>query len=190
MMFISEDPVQHVVRTEIPAVHDTAGRMISPKQRRIVIQFQRGHAPMWVRELAVRTFEFRKRPEEIPVETWVSWYDSAEDQKARGWTDEERKAIEEYLVGAFATLHVEQPRVAKPWPTVDRLTVVGRRTAEDVAEKMASVAEEIGVPLGDVTAYVRDNLGSHGWQQPLLDLLAEKEVQPEQAEDAGEIVAA
>ena len=59
-----------------------------------------------------------------------------------------------------------------------------------MAEKMASVAGEIGVPIGDVIAYVRDNLGSNGWQQPLLDLLAEKDVQPEQAEDAGEIVAA
>lgn len=190
MMFISEDPVQHVVRPEVAAVHDTAGRMIAPKQRRLVIQFRRGHAPFWVRDLALRTFEFRKRPDEIAPETWIAWYDSAEDQQARGWNDEEREFIENYLSGAYQVLKVEQPRVAKPWPTIDRLTVVGRRTAEDVAEKMAALAGETGVPVDDVIAYVRDNLGQHGWQQPLLDLLAEKNVQPEPAGDDGELVTA
>lgn len=191
MMYIAEDPVQHVVRVETPAIHDTAGRMIAPKQRRIVIQFQRGHAPMWVRDLALKRFEFRKRPVEIPAETWVSWYDSLEDQQARGWTDEERKAIEEYLSGAYDVVPVELPRIAAPWPGITKLAVAGKTSADDVAARMAELADETGIGLGDVVAYVKQEQGKHGWNEQLvaaLELLAQQPADP--VKDDGERVAA
>lgn len=190
MMFISEDPVQHAVRPETPAVYDQTGqRVVSPKQRRVVIQFQRGHAPLWVREVALASFDFRKRPVEIPPETWVSWYDSDEDQQAHGWTDEEKHAIEEYLCTAFGTLRVEQPQQPKPWEAITKLTVTKARTAEQVAADMARIADEVGVPLSTVVAYVAANTGKYGWGQPLLDEL-DLHVATAAPEDDGELVVA
>lgn len=175
MLFIAEDPLQYAIRPEKPAIHDTNGRMIADKQRRIVIQFSRGTAPQWVKEIAVKTFEFRKRPVEIPVETWVSYYDSVEDQSTRGWTDEEREEIENVLSVAFDVLKIEPPELAKPWPTIDKLRS---------ADKIAETAEDIGVELQVVVDYLRAK------DKPALaDQVAAKIVPADEVE-AHEVVAA
>lgn len=175
MLFIAEDPLQYVIRTERPAVHDPAGRMIAEKQRRIVIQFSRGTAPQWVKEIAVKTFEFRKRPVEIPVETWVSYYDTIEDQVSRGWTDEEREEIERVLSTAFDVLKIEPPEIQKPWPTIDKLRS---------ADKIVETAEDIGVELQVVVDYLRAKD-----KQALADQVAAK-IPVEDEVEAHEVVPA
>lgn len=183
MIFISEDPETHVVRAEVPAVYDTQGRMIAPKQRRITIKFQRGYAPQWVKDVALRTFEFRKRPVEIPAETWVSSYDSLEDQSTQGWTDEERQEIERVLLQAPGVLQVEEPKLAKPWPSIDKLTITKTRDAQTVAAEMTRMAAETGVDLGDVAAYVGQNVGRNGWTAELATLLRGAQADLEPTED-------
>lgn len=146
MQYIAEDPIHVVVRNETPALYDTGGRMIAPVKRRLFAKFTRGVAPTWAVEIAEKTFELRKMHLEVTVQQWIAYYDSVEDQAAMGWTDEERKAIEEKLDGHHAAMLVERPRVAAPWPTYD----------ETHHGKIAALAEELGL-VSQALAYEADN---------------------------------
>jgi hypothetical protein len=145
LQWINEDPVYVLIRNELPAQYDTSGRQLKPKQRHVFAKFKRGIAEPYVLELALKTFDFRKKPTNVAAERWAAYYDSVEAQNEHGWTDEEREAIEDKLTNSgIGALLVERPKLAKPWATYDKLAVVGRRTAALVAEKVSEIVRTNG----------------------------------------------
>lgn len=165
--FIAEDQIRVKVRSEQPAVHDTHGRMIEPAKRRVFAQFERGNAPLHARQRAAEVYSFERMPEGTTPERWLSYYNSAEDQRQHGWSDEERAAIEEVLLGMHSCLLVSRPKLVAPWPTYDKLTVTGRRTLEHVVEKVVATVTDLGLDPAAVAAYERENLN----RQPVVDAM-------------------
>jgi hypothetical protein len=160
LQFIAEDPVHVVVRNESPAIVDArSGGVITQKQRRVFAKFSRGTAPRWAAELGVATFEFRRRPEGVTPEQWLAFYDSIEDQGGRGWTDEEREAIEAKLQSTDGVLLVEKPKLAAPWPSYPKLLAskAPGPTRKQIADKITATVEELELDPRDVIGYELEN---------------------------------
>jgi hypothetical protein len=156
--WIAADALHVVVRSEGPAVFDTKGRMVEKKKRRVFADFERMMAPQWVRELeAAKSLQMNSRPENMARENWLCFYSLDGATQRHGWTEEEQEAIRERLNGTAGAVRVEQPRLAAPWPAYDKLTVVGRRTAEIVAEKIAETVKELELDPAYVVAYEEQN---------------------------------
>lgn len=180
MQWMDENPVHVPIRSEIPPIFDSRGRMLEKKQRRLYAKFKRG-LPGWAEDIAAKTFEMRNKPPDVTPGRWCAYYDSVEGQGEMGWTDEERQLIEQTL-NERGYLPLQVPPLSKPWPGIDKITVAGRRTVELAAEKIVLTANEIEVPISDVLAYVRQSQNRvPGWDQRLLDaivLLQEPEPAP------------
>lgn len=127
-------------------------------QRRVFAEFQRGGVPEWALPIAEKTFAMGGRPPEIAPNRWLSTYDSALDQRQRGWTDEERELIEAKLRSKQDVVEIIPPKLAAPWPTYDRLVVQGKRNINMVAEKIASEVQEGNLDVEYVVAYEHQNL--------------------------------
>lgn len=181
MQFIAEDPVRIVVRSELPALHDDKGKRVRDRQQRLFAQFQRGGLPPYALDLAVKAFEFRKKPPAHPIENWVAFFDSEAGQIQNNWTTAERELVEARLTVGVAdddgrfypppadVLLVERPHLAAPWPAYDKLVAQGARTVEKVSVKIAEKVTEDGYDPAEVIAYERENLN----RAAVLDALAE-----------------
>jgi hypothetical protein len=154
--YIAEDPVHVVVASEKPAIYDTRGNMVMPKQRRLWAKFQRGIAPGYAQQVALETFDFRKIHQGIERERWFGYYNSEFAQLQNNWTDEEHDRIVAKL-DEQGYLRVEPKRLPAPWPAYDKLVPQGRRTVELVAEKIAATVAENGYDPAQVAAYERQN---------------------------------
>jgi hypothetical protein len=156
--WISADALHVVVRSEGPAIHDTKGRMVEKKKRRVFAEFERLMAPQWVRELDVaKTLRMDARPENMPPGNWLCFYSLSSGVQRHGWTAEEQEAIRERLDRTEGVVPVERPKLAAPWPAYDKLTVVGRRTEEIVAAKIAETVKELEIDPLYVVAYEEQN---------------------------------
>lgn len=159
MQFIAEDPIRVVVRSEIKALHDTAGRQVAPKQRRIFAQFKRGIAEAWAVRKAEETFEFRKRAMfegggTIPIAQWAAYYDSVEAQQENSWTTEERELIENTLLAHNNCVLLVPEKLAAPYPNYDKhRKVVGKRTLEHAIADITATYESAGFDVGHAVAY-------------------------------------
>lgn len=192
MQFIAEDPVTVVVRVAQPAIIDPNTRgVIQPGTRRLFAKFQRGTAPAWATKVGVATYEFRRQPQGVTSEQWLSFYDSIEEQTRNGWTDEEREAIESKLQITDGVQLVEKPRVAAPWPAYDKL-VAGSRPApsrKEVVEKIVSIIDDQGYDIQAVLAYELENKNRSEVIAALKALLPDGEYSEIEDED-GELIEA
>lgn len=151
--------LQVVCKLEDPALHDTAGRVVKRAERKLVAQFQRGGAPDWVVAEAQKRFDFKGRGDGEPLAMLIGVFDSALARDAHKWSEDEHDTVVRHLrdtVNPYWFV-AEQPKLPAPWPTYDKLTVQGQRTAEKVAAKNVETALEIGVSLADMIAYERQN---------------------------------
>jgi hypothetical protein len=156
--YIAADALHIVVRSEGPALFDTKGQMVEKKKRRVFARFERSMAPHWVRELDVaKNLRMDARPENMLPGNWLCFYSVEGDAQRHGWTAEEQDAIRERLDRTEGAVKVERPRLAAPWPAYDKLTVVGRRTAEIVGEKIAETVKELELDPAYVIAYEEQN---------------------------------
>lgn len=151
--------LQVVCKLEEPALHDTSGRVVKRAERRLVAQFVRGGASDWVLRAATERFNFTGRGDGEPLSMMVGVFDSGLAKSQQRWTDDEHDQVVRFLREETNPLWfiVEEPKLEAPWPTYDKLTVQGRRTSEQVAEKNIQTAVEIGVALEDLVAYERQN---------------------------------
>lgn len=186
MEAIAENPYRFEVRPEVPAVYDTKGRVVSPAQRRVFIQFGRGSAPNYAHKLGVDSFEFATKPtyeggSVFPSELWLCYYDSEAAQQIHGWTDDERAEIEAHLPTCPDVLIVERPKLKPPWPAYDKITAGAGRgmTQEAAAEKIVRKHVEDGYDPGYTLTYERDNRNRPEVIAALETLLAEGPVAPE-----------
>lgn len=190
MEAIAENPYRFEVRPEVPAVYDTKGRVVSPKQRRVFVQFGRGSAPAYAHKIGLDAFEFATKPtyeggSVFPSELWLCYYDSEAGQQIQGWTDEERAEIEAHLPTCPGVLIVERPKLKAPWPAYAKTRKLqGRRTADVVVEEIAATVASTGTDPGDVIAYERQEQKS-GWELVVARmeaLLAEGQTEQEETE--------
>lgn len=192
MQFIAEDPIQVVIRNEVPPVVDPGGRgIIRAAQRRLSAKFTRGIAPDWARTVGLETFGFKKMPEGVTAGQWLAYYDSVEAQDAFGWNDEERKAIEAKLQTIADVIVVEKPRLAPPWPAYDK--IVGKQgvlTSAQVVEKIVGKVEEDGYDPAEVIAYERENRHRKSVISALEPLAGGPVEQPAELEEEEELVEA
>lgn len=179
--YIAEDPQRLFIRAEeikfSPATGEPAG-----KKRRLVAQFRRGEAPGYAVELAQREFPLARMPAAgVTVQQWLSFFDSVAEQDRHGWTDEEREFVERKLDTTFAYLcrRVEEPRLAAPWPDIEKLRPVGRRTPVLSAEKLVEVASLTGIGLDAVAAYLRQE----GWPAEVIEVVEAKALEDRPAAD-------
>lgn len=156
MLFINQDPVHKVVRSEIRALHNDRGELVANKQRRVYAKFKRG-IPGWALPKALELFDLNRVPDNVPPVNWFGFYDSIEDQATQGWTDEERSAIEQRLV-ADGYVVVEPEKAPLPYPAYEKhRRVIGKRTVEHAVKDIVAALTTTGVPFDTVAAYERDH---------------------------------
>jgi hypothetical protein len=127
-----------------------------------ICEFRARDTTDWEREIARQTFTFRGVPHDEsgvreidPVPSRVSSFDTTEVP------EEYRERVEARLLetqGPEDHILAVKPVVAPPWPTYDKLTVQGKRTAEMVAQKIAATVTEQGYDPELVASYERGNL--------------------------------
>lgn len=124
--------------------------------RRVFAEFRKGGIPTWALPYALEVFSMNGKPPEISPQLWLSVYDSAEDQKTRGWTDEERALIEKNLLGQGDVFLIEIPKVSAPTPNYVKLTSLhGAKKIEHVVEKALEIVAEGGFDPAGVVAFER-----------------------------------
>lgn len=163
------------------------------EERYLAAEFRKGGAvPEYAREAVSRLPQFYRGlgMDEDPY-TRVSWFDSLLAQQENGWTDEERKIVEDALVDGQGVYFVvaDQPLLAPPWPAYDSLVAVGRRTADMVAEKILEKVVEDGYDPAYVLAYEEQHANRPYVVAALQGLVAPVEDDGDEVE-AEEIVAA
>lgn len=191
MQFIAEDPVNVVVRVAQPPIIDPNTRgVIQRGTRRLFAKFQRGTAPAWATKIGLALYEFRRQPQGVSPEQWLSFYDSIEEQQRNGWTDEERAEIEQKLLITDGVKLVEKPRVAAPWPSYDKL-VAGSRPApsrKEIVEKILAIIDEQGYDPQAVLAYESENKGRSEVMDAVSALLPEGTTFSIEDDEDGELI--
>lgn len=149
------------VRAAKPPLYDDRGNLTRERIRGLAAQFERGGCPDWAKEVVFKRFSFRGIPDGIAREHRIGTFDSLQAQQDLRWSDEEREIVERFLEQhASRTANfivVQKPRVEAPWASYDELTVVGRRTAGMVAEKIVQVIRDTGVNPDAVIQYELEN---------------------------------
>lgn len=152
--------------TAIPGEHDVFTDR--PKRQALTAQFRLGMLHPWEVRAAKETFRFRGislsgepgaagEPND-PIHR-VAYYDTLEEQRSNGWTDEYREQVEQGLLNnkfhGSEFVRVDPPALTAPWPKYDELVAHGRRTPQMVAEKIAEKVREDGYDVEHVVAYER-----------------------------------
>lgn len=159
MHFVAETAGKKIVRHHRELFSQSTGEKIGT-QGTIWLNLERGTAPDWAVEEALRRFKFAMRPApgsiggaDIPVEQWCVYVDTVQWQQAGNHPDEVREACELVLLSDPDMMLVEPPKARPPWPNYDELTIAGSRTAEKVAARNLETAAEIGVGIEELIAY-------------------------------------
>lgn len=159
MHFVSEYAGKTLVRKETPVFSQATGEKIQTLAT-VWITLERGTAPQWAVDAAVKHFSFATRPRagaiggrDVPAEEWAAYVDTEQWAQLNGYDDTVREAAEAKLSAKTDVIAVETPKLMPPWPKYDELTVQGQRTADKVAAKNLETALEIGVPVEYLIQY-------------------------------------
>jgi hypothetical protein len=176
LFFVAQDPVHVVVRSEIAALHDTAGRQVAPKQRRLFAKFERGIPFKWALDAALELFNAPSRPN-VPESRWFAFLDTLDWQRQQGLTDEETVVVEEALLTRPGIFQVFPAKLPAPYPGYDKF----KGGAKALAEKLV----EDGYDLDAAVAYERENKN----RPSFVAAFEEAQAQPVVEEAEAEVVA-
>ena len=158
MEFIAEDPVNFGIRAATVPIYDNEGRMIKEGSRRLSAKLDRGTAPEYAYQEALKIFSFSKMHQGVSSRQWVSYYDSLSAQVQHGWSDEERKVIEDELCKNYLVIQVSQPLVKAPYPTYTKQRKVqGRRTLDIAITDIVETVKNTGIDPELVISYELQN---------------------------------
>jgi hypothetical protein len=156
--FIAEDPINIGIRAAKAPLFDTDGQMVKEGTRRLYAKFDRGTAPEYAYQEALKIFSFAKIHRDISPRQWVSFYDSLTAQLQHGWTDEERKCIEDELCKSPHAIKVEQPRIKAPYPAYTRQRKTqGARTIKHAIAEIVETVKTTGIDPELVISYELQN---------------------------------
>lgn len=155
-------------------VPDKYGQM-NEVEKGLVASFDISSSPKdWEIDQAEKSLDFRGMPveehteEAIPVYLRLSVFDSEQAQIHNGWTDEERRVVEEKML---RLQHPQEfilsakPAVPAPWPAYDTITI---------PVKIKKTVAELGYDPQTVIEYERDNANRPEVLAALEELLAEQ----------------
>ena len=158
MEFIAEDPVNIGIRAATVPIYDNEGRMIKEGRRRLSAKFNRGGAPEYAYQEALKIFSFAKMRRDDTPRQWVSFYDSEAAHAQHGWTDEESKVIDDELCKSPLVIQVSQPLVKAPYPTYTKQRKVqGRRTLDIAITDIVETVKNTGIDPELVISYELQN---------------------------------
>lgn len=138
-------------------------------------KFNHGGLMDWEVEAGLEAFAggMTGLPEGVPPQTRFSVFDTERAQREQRWTDEEREAYEQRLLGdsmhGIDFIHVPEPRLEAPWPTFDSFSV------QDALERLV----ELGFDLEYAYRYEHENQA----RPEMLDALKRLQQQSEAAAD-------
>lgn len=156
-LFMSERGIDLTVRRSKEIFSVKTGERID-MSKRVFAEFRKGGIPEWALPIALERFKMNGKPPELTPQQWLYTYDSGADQRARGWSDEERDLIEAKLRSSPKVVEISKQPVPVPWPKYESLTAHGRRTAEKVVEQILAGIETTGVDPASVVEYEREHL--------------------------------
>jgi hypothetical protein len=147
--FIAEDPINVGIRAAKVPIYDT---------RRLYAKFDRGTAPEHAYQEALKIFSFAKIHRDIMPRQWVSFYDSLTSQIQHGWTDDERKCIEDELCKSPHAIKVDPPRAKAPYPAYARQRKTqGARTINHAIAEIVETVKTTGIDPELVISYELQN---------------------------------
>jgi hypothetical protein len=155
LLFMSEKQKDVSARRHKKLFSPKTGELIG-QQRRVFAEFRKGGVPAWALPRALEVFKMNGKPPEIPAQMWLCVYDSAEDQRSRGWTAEERELIEETLLAQGDVFLIELPRIEAPTPAyVKQTSLHGQRKIEQVVARAVEIVTENEYDPAAVIAFER-----------------------------------
>lgn len=158
MLFMSERQKAVTVRNEKPIFSLKTGERIG-LERRVFANLERGYMPDWAVSIAEETFAMGGKPPSIPTQRWIASYDSVLAQQLEGWTDEERRMIEEKLMAQGDVLLIEQPALDPPYAQYDKhRKTAGQRKLEHVLSDISASYELAGFDINQAVRYEQQNL--------------------------------
>jgi hypothetical protein len=129
------------------------------RTRRISAQFQKG-IPEWALPNALEVFPTAPsmKPEGVPLEQWLCWFDTRAAQKNHNWTDDERELVEEKLSSRWGILKVEPIKVKAPYPKyVAHRKTQGQRTIAHAIKDILGTYETAGFDVELAISFERQN---------------------------------
>lgn len=173
------------IRAEKPIYNKVSGEL-EDKIPRLFAQFQRG-APDWAKEIALSQLNFGGLAPEVDPTLRMGSFDVDAAAEVWGWSAADKKIVEDALdkmQGANAGfVRIEIPKRPAPWPKIENLRPHGRRTNELSVEKIVETADAIGVELGEVVPYLRQE----DWPSAVVDgideILRRRLAEPENTEE-------
>lgn len=171
MLFVTANPGLLItgVRQEKENYNEHTGKYVDTTPG-IDVEFRHGGAPEWAAQIALANERFRQLwgglPDGVDYRLFIGSFDTVKEQQQRGWDDETRGEVEEFLkrspLFGFNFIHVESPEEAEspPWPTYDKTHHF----------KVAIVAEDSGVDL----AYTLEWEKTHKNRPAVVAALEEK----------------
>lgn len=145
------------IRGTVPALVDTQGRTVEREKPALFAEFVRG-APIWGVNQLPDSFGWDRMPDGWTPGGWLPWYDSESAQRQHGWSDEERKLIED-TIGDFPGVYpIEVPRASTPYGKYKtHRKVTAKRTVEHVLADIGSAIDAAGVSPQAVIDYEMDH---------------------------------
>jgi hypothetical protein len=126
---------------------------------RLAAEFQRG-IPEWALPNALQVWPEASsmKPDGMPLEQWLCWFDTKAAQKNNGWSDAEREIVEAKLLGKWGVVKVEPIKVKAPYPkyVVHRKTQ-GQRTIAHAIKDILATYESAGFDVEQAILFERQN---------------------------------
>jgi hypothetical protein len=148
---------------------------------RLSAEFERG-IPEWALPNALQVWPTAPsmKPDTMPLEQWLCWFDSRVAQKGNGWSDEERELVEAKLSSRWGVVTVEPIKVKAPYPkyAAHRKTQ-GQRTVAHSIKDILATYESAGFDVEQAILFERQN-GNDSEVIAALEGLLEPEVVEEE----------
>lgn len=160
LRFVTNAPHTVVVRSEVPPIYDSQGRMLHPKKERLFAKFLRGIPAPFV-QTARERFPKWDRPER-PLDQYGGYFDSEAEAAARGWGNTDREEVEAVLLTRPQIFKVEFAKADLPYLAyLKHRKVHGKRTIEHAITDILATLDQTGDPPDKVIAYERDHEDEH-----------------------------
>lgn len=145
----------------------------------LVANFDIGPAPEnWELDLAEEKLAFKGMPSDpggapLPVKRRVSIFDTEQAQEEYGWSDDDRRLVEEKLLkwqNADEFVQSVKPPALIPWPAYDSVTS---------AAKIKKLVEDVGIDPQNVVEYERENANRADVLSAMDELVLERQTAPD-----------
>jgi hypothetical protein len=169
-----------VAQVSVPTFSQASGEKTG-KTNRLAAEFKKG-IPEWAVPNALQVWPEapKMKPEGVPLEQWLCWFDSRVAQKNKGWTDAERELVERKLEGRWGIVSVEPIKAKPPYPKYDQhRKTQGQRKIENVIRDILATYESAGFDVDLAITYERQNLDDPAVIAALEGLLVAAEPEEE-----------